>query len=384
MLTQKMIKDTISGIFFPQTGRHFPVPSDSAQIRLNLIAPHVEVAMQNKSLLPIILISLVITIPLSAKIWRVDNNGGTPGDFTTLQAAHTGAASGDTLYVYGSPISYGSLSLTKKLTIIGPGYFLSQNPQTQANPAPAYATSINFNAGSSGSLMTGMQTTSQVVIATNVHHITLKRNYITWNSNNGAVILASGANSITVQQCYIRNLRPYNDGVGIQMDGSNTSIIINNNYIDMTTAGSDAIRGSATSVALVAHNVFSGDFVLLNSEVTNNIFHDGNFSGSSANVYLNNICTGTLLDTTGGNIQNAVMDDVFVGTGSADGKWQLTAGSVAIGAGTEGADIGMFGGGQPYVLSGIPSIPHIYYLTAPSAAEPGTPLQVRVKAKTGE
>jgi hypothetical protein len=339
--------------------------------------------MKINTLLPIIVVCAIMSNPVSGKIWRVDNNGGSPGDFTTLGAATAGASAGDTLYVYGSPINYGTLSISKKLSVFGPGFFLSQNPQTQANPAPAMTGAVYFNPGSDSSLVTGMQT-GQVIIYPSVNHITLKRNYITYNSNSGAIIMQGSANAITVQQCYIVNSRGAADGIGIQMDGSNTSIIINNNFIDMTYAGGDAIRANATSVAVVSHNVISGDFVLLQSEVTNNIFRDGSFTGSSANVYLHNICTGTKIDTTGSNIQNVDMGTVFVGAGSTDGQWQLAAGSSARAAGTEGADIGMFGGGQPYVLSGVPTIPHIYYLTVPSAAEPGTPLQVRVKAKTGE
>ena len=90
-----------------------------------------------------------------AKIWRVNNNGGVTADFTTLQSAHNGAASGDTLHLEGSPDSYGSLTSTKKLVIIGPGYYLGENPNTQAVAIPAYIASVNFNVGSEGSVIMG-------------------------------------------------------------------------------------------------------------------------------------------------------------------------------------------------------------------------------------
>ena len=67
-----------------------------------------------------------------AKIWRVNNNNGVAANFTTLQAAHDGAASGDTLHIEASPNSYGTLNVSKKLTIIGVGYFLDLNPNLQA------------------------------------------------------------------------------------------------------------------------------------------------------------------------------------------------------------------------------------------------------------
>ena len=62
-----------------------------------------------------------------AKIWRVNNNLGINADFTTLQAAHDGAAAGDTLYLESSPTNYGGLSSSKRLVIIGTGYLLEQN-----------------------------------------------------------------------------------------------------------------------------------------------------------------------------------------------------------------------------------------------------------------
>ena len=64
----------------------------------------------------------------SAKIWRLDNVQN--ADFSSITTAHSSAASGDTVYVAGSVNNYGSVTLTKKLTIIGPGYFLAENPQT--------------------------------------------------------------------------------------------------------------------------------------------------------------------------------------------------------------------------------------------------------------
>ena len=67
-----------------------------------------------------------------------------------------------------------------------------------------------------------------------------------------------------------------------------------------------------------------------------------------------------------GNQLNVNMNDVFVcytncAAFSADGRYQLKALSPAIGAGSNGEDCGMFGGTDPYVLSGMPPVPAIYY-----------------------
>ena len=66
----------------------------------------------------LLLLSVAATLTCSlsfAKIWRVNNNIGITANFTTLQAAHDGAAAGDTVYLESSPTSYGGLNCTKKL-----------------------------------------------------------------------------------------------------------------------------------------------------------------------------------------------------------------------------------------------------------------------------
>src|SRR6187549_1803900 len=101
-----------------------------------------------KKLSLLIIFAILICGSCFAKIWRVNNNVGINADFTTLQAAHNGAASGDTLYLEGSPNSYGALTCTKKLAIIGTGYFLDQNLNLQANAAVSKVDGLSFNAGS--------------------------------------------------------------------------------------------------------------------------------------------------------------------------------------------------------------------------------------------
>lgn len=64
-------------------------------------------------------------------------------------------------------------------------------------------------------------------------------------------------------------------------------------------------------------------------------------------------------------------------------KWELTSNSLAIGAGVNGEDCGPFSGTAPYIPSGIPAIPSIYYFKGPavvSTVNTGLPVQIKVKA----
>src|SRR5579864_1459109 len=60
---------------------------------------------------------------LSAHVITVSNNAVNAGKYTNLQTAVNAASSGDTIYVSGSPTSYGAITIsTPRLTLIGAGY----------------------------------------------------------------------------------------------------------------------------------------------------------------------------------------------------------------------------------------------------------------------
>ena len=62
-----------------------------------------------------------------ATIHTVSNNPTTIAHFSTIQAAINAAASGDTIYVHGSPNVYAGFTLSKTLAIIGAGFSPRQN-----------------------------------------------------------------------------------------------------------------------------------------------------------------------------------------------------------------------------------------------------------------
>ena len=126
-------------------------------------------------------------------VWKVDSNQGVVADFTTLQAAHDdgNVKSGDTLYVSGSPVHYGSLTLSKRLNIIGPGYFLSENPNTQVGFLPAKVTRPTFRPGAEESVISGMMIEyglyvycDGVIIRNNYATATYNDQYIKIDANN--------------------------------------------------------------------------------------------------------------------------------------------------------------------------------------------------------
>ena len=333
--------------------------------------------MVSKFLCTIIPIFILAT-SATAKVWRVDSNPSNEADFRTLQAANNGATSGDTLYVVGSRFNYGSVTVNRKLFIIGPGYFLDQNPNTQAKPFAASTNTISLSSSASGSLLTGLDI-DFLNVNSDASDIVIKRNRIVGNTSANLIFIDDRASSLFIIENYIQNPNTGSNADAIDIDPSVLTVVISNNFID----GTDAIEASSTSMGLIIeNNVIRGNVKVSNAIFDNNILREGTFSGS-ANTVLNNMGNGTQFAAFDAiNQSNVDMATVFIDTTSTDGRWQLETGSPAIGTGSNGVDIGMFGGLDPYVLSGIPAIPAIYFFQAPGSGSNtvGIPVQMKIKA----
>ena len=189
-----------------------------------------------------LVVLLLATTPVFSKVWIVDNTPGRAADFSTLVTAHNNpyVQNGDTLYISGSSLNYGNLTFAKQLVVIGPGYFLDENLDKQANSASVKTGGFSFTGGSEGTIVMGLDIGSQVDIATN--NITLKRNRIF------SIYVQSSLSNIIISQNYITS------SVGI---GSNsTNIIITNNYIS-PYYGSHTIRSDNSTNIQVINTTFA-------------------------------------------------------------------------------------------------------------------------------
>ena len=297
-----------------------------------------------------------VTSPATAKVWRVDNTHN--ADFSAVSDAHEAAVAGDTLYVSGSVQSYGSLTLDRSLTIFGPGYFLAENPQTQANLNAAGFGNIVLSPGSEGSVVSGVTVTDFDV---NANDVVLRRNRLT----RDLFVRTGRANLIFAQNYVGRN-------VSVSSNCSNL-LLLNNLMPNDANSGSVAITSPNNSSLEISHNVLTRNISVFNSTITNNIIQSDEAVAAGAN---NNSLSGNLILAEGDPPSS-----VFVAQGSTDGVWQLAAGSSASGAGFDGTDQGAFGGPNPYVLSGIPNLPTIFSFTAPAIGSTQSGLRVQLEAK---
>jgi len=290
---------------------------------------------------------------LNAAVHTVSNEPGYPAQYTTIADAIAAASAGDTLLITGSATNYGNVTVNKQLTLIGVGY----------NP-PGVKTSlenIRCTTGSSGSKFIGLYLNSWFYPS-----------YVTANSN------------ILIERCQIFGTQPGEaiDGLiikncvidnGIYMSSSWTNVLITNNLIKGNVHG-----GTSPSV-LISNNVFSNSgslslYSIQYAVVSNNIFYGSAPSQDNYGVvncaFNNNISFGSadndLPPTGGNNVGSGNMvgvDPLFVNVPNYSGNlsydYHLQASSPGKNAGTDGTDIGIYGGSTPLVgaLDGVPRLP---------------------------
>ena len=335
---------------------------------------------------------------LYAKIWRVNNNSGVNANFTTVQAAVDSAKAGDTIHVEPSSTAYAGVNVSKRLTFIGPGYYLGENPNTQANKQTAVVNGINLYIGAAGTVIMGLDFAANTInVYTN--DIVIKRNRFS-TTNGTSTDYTTGA--VTLQYNYQLDNSPVkniiitqNYGLRIDVNYASTGILISNNFIsyysyagDNTTGGSLTLQANA--IAIIQNNIIRrGSFSVNNSSVINNIMLAGTFTGTG-NLVSNNIGNGTQFGTANGNKSGVDMATVFLGSGtgvSPDGQWKLATNSPAIAAGygstpQSPVDAGMYSGQTPYVLSGIAAIPAIYFFENKPIGSNTDPITVTIKVKS--
>lgn len=316
-------------------------------------------------------VTVCMMINADAKVWKVSNVTGAGANFTQISLAAENAAvlPGDTLYVEGSTDTYWGLDLKKRLTIIGPGYFLSGangNAGLQYSGLTSEVT-IYIDSLASGTIITGMS--GSAYLYSDVDNVTLTRNKfniysygakakakasnIKINKNYGLISAAivfenlECINNIIVSSCSINSIENING-------------LFRNNCVDY--------YNPSISGAYVSNNIFTSSSLTLFNCTTKY-----------------NIASGNVLPAGNNNRNSIPAASVYINTGSTDGSYRLLTNSPAKASGEPingvTPDCGAFGTADPYRLSGIPAIPTIYDLNVP-ASVPSTASSMTVTIST--
>lgn len=334
-----------------------------------------------------------------ATVRTLNNNNPSPGQYTTWAAVQAASIYTDTIYVSGSPLSYGDITITiPNLTIIGTGH----NPQKQNPVISEFGVIFVTVAFVTIHGIRAKEVTMQPSVLTYLPILYIDNSYI----GEGVYIFSYSADAL----CYLSNNII---GADLALDENNHSVRIN----------SDTVRGE------FRNNIFSGNILtgltIKNCNMFNNIFlgyHSFNYTYKlfgypirfNNSIFSNNIIynydESNILDTTylGFVISNVIclnnvvagpntftlpndlftltnINPLFVSTQGAfpfsyTYDYHLSALSPGKNAGTDGTDIGPYGGpyGATFNTYGEPPIPQIKQMNMPASVSSGQSFNVQI------
>lgn len=308
----------------------------------------------------------VATIVAGATVITVDNNGNAPaGVESSLATAITNATVGDTILIIPSSTSYGALTLTKQLTVIGVGF----NPDMEI-PFTSTVAGITIQPAASGSKIIGLYATGAISLggaSGAVSDIVIENNRLNYITTSSITSLTN----ILIRQNLIQN-QVNVQAMIFQVANQSNIMVTNNIFSSISTQATYYGPFVSTGGVTFDHNLFLGAagqsafYSLVNCVVKNNIFlgrNPGSQLASTNVLYQNNLSTdfafSSITETNiriEGNLDNAtpVFDNLIIGTVTYDYSMDptMTAGSPGENAGTDATNLGVSGGTSPFKLSG--------------------------------
>lgn len=355
-------------------------------------------------------LSILITLTLlgfssfAQTVRRVNLTPGLndPAIYTSVQAAHDASAAGDVIYIEPTDVNsgqYGSVTVNRLITIIGTGYDLAQTPNTSFDKRSVYIPSIDFENGSAGSKVMGLELSSIAIGDINITVTRCELSSISLNQSSQLIGgLYSNGNNATISNNRFNSSSSIS-GAGVA-GGQATNCVITNNIFQNSYYAISSLSG-----AVINYNTFRNgngvSYHVLNnvdgSTFTNNIIDARDATvgylvadaTSNGTTLSNNLCTNVAgLPTGGGNVNSTNPALVFTVANPwtvnpyTDTNIQLAASSPAKTVGPGSTPIGAFAGNNPYVLSGVPNVPVITSFSNTGAGTTATPLSVTISVRS--
>lgn len=331
------------------------------------------------------LVLLFVSFASLATVRTVSNDPALPAQFTTtgeggntsFNAAQTASSPGDTIYIYGTRFSYGTITISKRLVVIGAGY----GPNNQFGQPTRVDNVSFFRDGStdpSGSVIAGLLISNSVnctgTLATN--NITIFRNRI----NSHIYTYLSSSNLGSGWNIYNNIVNTIYGGASSRTSSSSSNVLIANNL----TSG---VYNFNAGTIIIDHNVFIGSSNLgnlWNAVITNNIFvrssgtifsgevvfctfnkniSNQNTIGAASQYNPTNVFEATFLGAGGGSNSGSGnltgTNPLFVNvpdnnTYNITYNYRLQSSSPGKNYATDGTDVGIYGGSYPFPSGGDP------------------------------
>lgn len=360
---------------------------------------------------------LLLCISSFATVRTVSSNPSTIGQFSNIQAAVDASANGDSVYVYGSPNTYASFTVSdKKITIIGPGWAPDKNLPLQAIVNGMIFRNTAASGTPDGSEIQGLVMVGQVTISqsggtnSSVNNLRIIRCQF-----NTSVSFDLATTDVLIEGCVFYHSISFNASLTYQ-----NLLFQNNFFYHQICCIGNMITGLTNTVNVVFdHNVFyssnngGGSNVFIFGTNTrflsfsNNIFNQANVGNEvSFSNYNNNITNNALLNTAnaasnatpwavnnnvnvGGNVSNTnpqMVDQTQINAGNSSPLLNFTiAAGPANNSGSDGKDMGFLFdavGALNWANSRNARTPRIYTMniTTPTVPQGGS-LSVTVEAR---
>ena len=334
-------------------------------------------------------IVLLLTIGQSghATSWRINNNASRRAHFADINAAMSSAdvVAGDTLYMDPGTSLAGDQTVTKQVTIVGPGFFRGDAPH-----AFAYFQNRLYITASNTKVEGIIMSSDDIYIR--AQNVTIERckfrtiyvgdseydnaRYATIRQCYGGCIDGRGNTSNVSAYCTVENCILIKSG----WPGCLYELYIptiRHNYLKETE--DNAVLSSLD-------NAIIQDNIILNSKKNTNLFSSvTNISDFSHNVMSCAETTYSSIPSENNKYGYTSEADIFTLTGQNDQRYQLKDDSPAKNYASEengGGDCGPYGGLTPYVAGGMPN-GYPYYTKAiiPAKSKNGK-VNVSLKIKT--
>lgn len=312
-------------------------------------------------------------------------NGGVPAFYTTMDAAIFNAVNGDTLFLPGGIIqATGNIRLVKSIHIVGVGYDADSNIVTGNTVIP---NTIEILGSVKGVSITGIYAKSHVlIIHDSVSNIEISRCYFNQITIGGSSSVPASNISI------IESVIDYDISASVTSSAWPLNVVIHNSFVGqfstqispLTTDASDSkwngltiknciLLGSSwyyeyiARIGMLKHIQYStfenciildrGDFAITGAQCYNNTFR--NCLTNTSSSYIPPLPSNSIINC----VFDQSLNDIFINNQSdyftITNNYHLKPNSAGKNAGSDGTDIGFYGGVFPWKEGGIPFNPHI-------------------------
>ncbi|HOK50653.1 MAG TPA: hypothetical protein PLD12_01805 [Bacteroidales bacterium] len=345
-----------------------------------------------KKLICIQVVSLFLfSVYVKGAVLTVSNNPSAPAQYSTVSAVITAASVGDTIYLLGSNSTYGDITIPKRLTIIGAGYDVLGTDYNLATTVGTVYLDSTLSGPIDGVKLIGLSISTIYYSSGDrgyIDNVAIKRckingyiyvsgNY--WNIINniigGTLDIGNYGNIFIANNVFYQSYLYYSNQSSVY--------VINNLFLYYTSN-----QFSSVSNANVYNNIFYANSVAVYNSI-NNVFNN-NISYNTSNYTLppaGNSGTGNIQQTDPKFVSQATIPAPGSGTiamvNLKDYDWHLQATSPGKNAGSDGTDIGIYGGSYPWPgFTGMPNLPVIesFYIKNPVLHKDST-LKIYIKAK---